>query len=252
MVGRLVLAMAGVAFAAGPEFEVASVKPSDPGSEGGTIAPGGATFRASNIPLTGLLTFAYDVRLDQLDGAPGWAMSQRYDIVAKVGDPGTDPRTLLSRQRQMLQNLLADRFQLRIRIESRERPIYALAVDGNGPKMRENNDMTSHPFPLIRLTGRGQAVAQIVPMSYLVQFLANQAGRIVLDQTKLKGSYDFTLNWAPDPAFAPGRDGASPAEDSGGPSLFTALREQLGLRLESTRGPVDFIVVEHIEKPSAN
>jgi bla regulator protein BlaR1 len=160
----------------------------------------------------------------------------------------------LSRQRQMLQKLIADRFQLEIRHEYQERSIYALVVDKGGPKMKPNNDLKSAPAPLIRFTGRGRATAQIVSMSYVVQFLTSQVGRMVVDQTGLKGSYDFTLEWTPDPALeargggAP--NGSPPAE--GGPSIFTALREQLGLRLESTKGPIEFIVIDHVERASLN
>jgi uncharacterized protein (TIGR03435 family) len=154
----------------------------------------------------------------------------------------------------MLQKLLADRFQLKIHHESRERPVYALVVDKNGPRMKENNDLKSAPAPMIRFTGRGKATAQIVSMSYMVQFLTSQVGKLVVDQTGLKSSYDFTLEWTPDPGLVTGRvgppDAPPPPED--GPSIFTALREQLGLRLESTKGPVDFIVIDHAERPSAN
>ena len=125
---------------------------------------------------------------------PGWVNWQRYDIIAKSENPIGDPRKLLDQQRQTLQKLLAGRFQLRVRRETRERPAYVLAVDKNGPKMKENNDLKSAPFPVIRMTERGQATAQVVSMSYMVQFLASQLGRIVLDRTEMKGAYDFTWN----------------------------------------------------------
>jgi uncharacterized protein (TIGR03435 family) len=237
-----------------PEFDVASIRPSAPGNVGGSIRPGGATFAASNIPLIGLIAFAYDdIGPDRIDGAPGWVFSEPYDVVAKSEHQSGDPRADLGRQRQMLLKLLADRFQLRIRHEDRVRSMYALVVDKGGPKMKENNDLKSAPAPLIKFTARGRATAQIVSMAYLIRFLTSQVGQVVVDQTGLKGSYDFTLEWAPDPVLgARGGvpDASPPAQDS--PSIFTALREQLGLGLESKKGPVDYIVVDHVERPSPN
>jgi uncharacterized protein (TIGR03435 family) len=249
----MVLGLLNLRAADGPEFEVASIKPGDPGARGGYIQPSPGRFTSTNMPLIGLITFAYDVRPDQISGAPGWIDSQRYDILATSESPVGDPHKLLDQQRLMLQKLLADRFQLRVRHETRERPVYTLTVDKNGPKMKENNDLKSAPFPIIVITGRGHAKAQIVSMSYIVQFLESQLGRIVLDRTGLKGSYDFTLQWTPDPAFEPGLGAAPDAPpDASGPSIFTALRQQLGLGLESTKGPVEFIVVDRVEKPSEN
>jgi bla regulator protein BlaR1 len=237
------------------EFEVASIKPSDPAARGGSIQPGGQRFTASNMPLVGLICFAWDVRDDQLSGVPGWILSQRYDVVAKSGNSGTDPRQFLDLQRRSLQNLLADRFQLKVHRENRERPVYVLTVDKRGLKMKENNDLTSDPAPAIRITGKGQATAQIVSTAYMAQFLTWLLGRTVLDQTGLKSNYDFKLEWAPDPSFEPQRsqntDVPMPA-DSSGPSIFSALQQQLGLKLESTKGPVEIIVIDHVEKPSEN
>jgi uncharacterized protein (TIGR03435 family) len=139
------------------EFDVASVKPSDPGTAGGSIRPGGATFAASSMPVIGLVAFAYDdIRPDRIDGAPGWMLSEPYDIVAKSRRETGDARADLGRQRQMLQTLLADRFQLKIHHESRERPIYALVVDKSGPRMKENNDLKSAPGPDDQIHRKGQ------------------------------------------------------------------------------------------------
>ena len=242
----LVLVWASTVLAAGPEFEVASVRPAGACGQGGSIAPGGTTFRAS-VPLLGLITFAYDVRPDQIEAAPAWASSACFEIVAKSGRPDPDPKRFLAEQREKVQNLLADRFHLRIRRESRERAVYALMVDKNEPKMRENKDLTSAPYPLIKTIAPGRFVAQIVSMPYLAQFLAGRVGRMVIDQTGLKSSYDFTLEWTPD---APPLAGTT--TEATGPSLFTALREQLGLRLDSTRVPVDFLVIEQLDQPEPN
>jgi len=155
----------------------------------------------------------------------------------------------------MLRSLLADRFKLTIRHERKELPVYVLVLAKNGPKFAEDN---THP-EIAGITARGRAKFEVTSgtLSGLVFVLSMQlelGGRTVLDQTGLQGHYSFTFQWTPENLAAssgPSADRASSSESSG-PSLFTALKEQLGLRLESTRAPVDTIVIEHIERPTEN
>jgi bla regulator protein BlaR1 len=260
-------------------FDVASIKPADPSARGTTIqsAPGGR-FRALAITVKGLIQQAYDVREFQISGAPGWADSIKYDITAKVDDPSVDAglpddpgklnamqrQKFQEHQRQRLQALLAERFQLKLHRETREMGVYTLAVAKDGPKLKESkaddppiegfNGPGARRGQAMRM-GRGQFTAQMVPIQFLEQALSQQLGRTVIDKTGLTGNYDFTLQWTPDQALSGGfagepKDSAS-APDTG-PSIFTAIQEQLGLRLESQKGPVDILVIDRVEQPSEN
>jgi uncharacterized protein (TIGR03435 family) len=271
-------------------FEVASIKPSDPKVQGVTIRNGpGGGLNITGATLKLLIEQAYDVRDFQILGGPGWINSDRYDIAAKaepgVNRPAPDPRNLtdqrkaMEQQRERLRALLADRFRLKIRRETKELPVYALTLAKGGPKLKEssldtpatgpNGDKGPQGFrgPFMRM-GPGQIIGQSASLDFLVQVLSRQLGRTVLDKTGLKGAYDFTLEWTPDPAQGLGPGFGGPGEPSvgkdlprpenpapaepNGPSLFAALQEQLGLKLESQRGSVEVIVIESVEKPSEN
>jgi uncharacterized protein (TIGR03435 family) len=174
-----------------------------------------------------------------------------------------------------MQALLADRLKLKLSHDSKELPVYALVVAKNGPKLQEAKPGDTYPNGIkapdgkpaggagMMRMGPGQLTGQGLPMESLAQLLSEQLGRTVLDKTGLKGKYDFTMTWTPDPnegmmrmgpgpgpGGPPNNDAALP--DSSGPSLFTAIQEQLGLKLDSTKGPVDILVVDHVEKPSEN
>ena len=250
-------------------FEVATIKPAAPDARGSfiRIMPGGA-LQVTNMPLKMLLTFAYDVRDFQVSGGPGWVGSERYDINAK-SEPSAgsqtapdDPRKLTDDQRktagqqmrQRLQALLAERFLLAIHHETKEAPIYALVVAKNGPKLQESKEGVG---PSLMGRSRGQFEGKGALMEMLANVLSMQVGRPVVDKTGLTGKYDFKLEWTPDPGQGPGPLGAPgpdapPPPDPNGPSLFAAVQEQLGLRLESTKGPVETIVIDRVEKPSEN
>jgi bla regulator protein BlaR1 len=233
------------------EFEVASIKPSAPSGPMNRIrvemAPGGR-FNASNITVKFLIQQAYGVKDFQITGGPGWINSERYDLVAKAdGDVGRAEQL-----RPLIQKLLADRFQLTIHRDTKELPIYALVVGKNGPKFKESE--ASGPGPNIRM-GRGLINGQGMGMDMLASQLSNPLGRTVLDRTGLKGRYDIKLEFTPEEGAGRGPgDGpeAAPPPDTTGPSLFTALQEQLGLKLESSKGPVEIIVIDRIEKPTEN
>lgn len=250
-------------------FEVASIKPAATDARGTMIRmmPGGG-LTVTNATLRLLLTLAYDVRDFQVSGGPGWVGSERYDINAKAerspsSDPvPEDPRKMTDEQRktnqeqmrQRLQALLAERFQLAIHRETKEAPVYALVVAKNGPKLQESKE----GGPRLMM-GRGQLNGQGALMEMLATVLSNQLGRPVLDKTGLQGKYDFKLEFTPDPGqaagpfggLAPGPD-APPPPDPNGPSIFAAIQEQLGLRLDSQKGPVEMIVIDRVEKASEN
>jgi uncharacterized protein (TIGR03435 family) len=275
----VIFAAAGMAvvspgWAQSPAFEVVSIKPNHAG-EGMMIRrlPGGK-LSASNIPVKSLLQEAYGVKESQISGGPGWIDSERYDIEAKPDDAFADAEKKLSRdemiaqQRLMMQAMLADRFKLTLHHESKEMEVYALVVAKNGPKLHEVTlpppetprelPKPGDPLPKggIWMRGRGQLDVTGAGMAQFVNVLSMQVGRIVLDKTALKGNYEFTLKWTPDegqghmPGGPPGD--AAPPPDASGPSIFTALQEQLGLKLESQKGAVDTLVIDHVERPSEN
>jgi len=280
-------------------FEVATIKPSTGDAHGIMLQllPGGG-MRTMGTTLKMLITQAYDVRDFQVSGGPSWINTDRFDVTAKPpgsGGDAKDPRemsdserkTMQEQLRARLQALLADRFQLAIRHETKEQPVYALVVAKGGPKIKPAAEiavtMPNEPAPnqgmaragglneaapkgampkgampkgMMRM-GMGELTGRGVELQMLITTLANPLGRPVLDHTGLTGRFDFDLKWTPDPGQSMGPAGAPlgmepPPSDSNGPSLFTAIQEQLGLRLESTKGPVDTLVIDRVEKPSEN
>ena len=145
----------------------------------------------------------------------------------------------------MLQTLLQDRFQLRLRRETKELPIYALVVGKNGSKLHEPDDITPN-----MISGRGRITAHKVSIEEFAKRLGGQLGRTVVDRTGLEGNFAFDLEWTPDPVQPIGPN--PPPAQSSDPSIFTALQEQLGLKLEVTRGQIEILVVDHAERPSEN
>lgn len=241
----------GVVQAQGPlAFDVASIKPSNPEERNSrfNIVPGGG-INVVNVPVRRLIEFAYDARESQIQGGPGWIGNTAYDIVARVEKAGgpaelskmtdNERRTLESQIRQRTRALLEDRFQLKIRRETREMPILALAVARGGLKIKPGADGDQRP-PNMRM-GPGTLSAQRIPFQIFAQSLSRLTSKTVVDETGAAGAFDFQLEWAPD--LVP---------DAEGPSLYTALQEKLGLRLEPKKGPVDVIVIERVEKPSEN
>jgi len=206
--------------------------------------PGGG-FDAVNVPLQVLITFAYDVRDHQLIGAPDWLITERYDVHAKApaGEPRSQDSEESRRVKLRLQSLLADRFKLVAHRDTRQMPLYALAVSKNGPRLQLWKEGDEHGPQII---GRGGSVTcWRVNMRIFAEDLSRRLGRAVVDTTGLNGDYNFKFQYQPDP---PG----SAAADLTGPTLRDALEEQVGLKLESRRGAVDILMIEHIERPSAN
>ena len=253
-------------------FEVASIKPNsgDDHRIGLQILPGGG-LRTTGTPLRFLITFAYDVRDFQVSGGPAWINSERFDIMAKgegaaATDAPVDPRQMTDAQmktasqqlREKLRALLADRFQLTIHHETKEQSVYALVVGKGGSKLQVSESKANERRMMM---GRGRLEGHGVPLDMLTSTLSNQLGRPIIDRTGLAGYFNIKLEWTPDPGQGtggpfggpppPGVE-APPAPDPNGPSIFTAIQEQLGLRLESEKGPVELIVIDHVDKPSEN
>jgi uncharacterized protein (TIGR03435 family) len=222
-------------------FDVASVKrlPPPPGGvlSSMKLEPGRLT--CSNVNLRKLIVQAYGVKDFQLSG-PDWLNSEIYDIAATM-----PPATSTDQVLPMLQSLLAERFQLKLHRETKEVPMYALVVGKTGLKIKEGEFGHSSTS-----ASPGHLTAQKIPLSKLADFLSNQLGSPVTDLTGMKGFFDFTLEWAPD--ARPGEAGGA-SDSTPGASIFTAVQEQLGLKLEARKGPVEILVIDHVEKiPTGN
>jgi uncharacterized protein (TIGR03435 family) len=265
------LLAAGIGYAqTQPKFEVASIKPSNSDDRRPLFdIQAGGRLTVLNFTLKRLIQIAYSAKDFQISGGPGWMGSDLFDISAKPEIPTTN----FDQIRLMLQSLLIERFHLGLRSDTREMPVYALVVDKNGPKFKEASDSDPNivdlgPRPDLKGGGgrprftiirRGRLTAQGSDMAGLADHLSDFVGRVVVDKTRLKGRYDVKLEWQPDEnqiamfqtMGVPEGFGA-PAPDAQGPSLFAALQEQLGLKLESQKGPVEIFTIERAERPSEN
>jgi uncharacterized protein (TIGR03435 family) len=254
-----------------PAFEVAAIRPSraDGGFENYQLS--NARFHVENAPLTALIRFAYDIRSDdQLPKEPAWIAHEKFDIDAKVDDSQVAamesmlPDRKLGQYRLMVQSLLEDRFKLKVSRSMKELPVYALVVTKGGPKLTPASispEAVKKRMPTLAGGSRGELKAVDVSMALFSEWLSgglDTGNRVVIDATDLKGSYDFMLNWTPDRVHSAQAEGAGQGQassaqpDSAGLSLFTALREQLGLKLEARKAPVEVLVIDHVEHPSPN
>jgi uncharacterized protein (TIGR03435 family) len=218
------------------EFEVASVKPGDPLDSGMTVQSTAGGIFLKNNTLKNILLNAFEVRSDQIEGGPRWLDSARFTIDAKL--PMGKSRKLIS---QALQSLLVDRFQLQVHRETRILPAYALIRAKGGSKLQKAapDDPRRGGFSAGPRKIQGHGVA----ISSLAGALAGPAGAPVFDRTELEGQYDFTLEFAAQQGTA---------DDETLPSLFAALQEQLGLKLDPMKAPVEILVIDRAEKPSEN
>jgi bla regulator protein blaR1 len=241
-------------------FDVATIRPSKPGAGGSTYSfSPGLGIKVTNGTLKGLIEMAYNVRDFQILRGPGWTDSEFFDIVAKDASadadsaPGASARNM-EETRLRLKALLRDRFQLQIRRESKDLPEYRLSVGKSGPKLKASGVNQAAGAGINAACG--QMAGTNTTMANLAYKLSRTLDRPVVDQTNLAGAYDFVLNWTPDTGpCAPsgsGPDSTAAANSRAGPSLFTAIQEQLGLKLQSAKGPVDTLVIEHVERPSPN
>ena len=243
-----------------PAFEVASVKPSAGLESAGVAFQPGGRFRAISADVFSLIGLSYargplPFFPSQIIGAPDWTRTERYDITAKVSDElaAGDPLSLQTKLPALVRTLLEDRFRLLVRLEQRDQPVYVLRLvnkDGSlGSRLKRGGECAQNAgdgVPPItafavdcrprvapgHITGRSIAIVQLITM------LSLNVGRTVINETRLEGSFDVDLEWSPDQV----------ATDK--PSLFTALQEQLGLKLESMRRPAEVLVIDRVEKPT--
>lgn len=227
-------------------YDIVSVKPhkDDPavGSWWRTTSTG---FSASG-PVRSLVMSAYNlIMLDQISGLPDWAERENFDIEGKLDADtaeifGKLSRSDQSRQRQlMMRELLADRFRLSVRMEEKDLPVYNLVIAKNGIKMKEVPPSENSGYRM----GMGSINSKGMDVAALAASLSNPAGRKIIDKTGLTGKYEINLNWAWND---------EPGSADAGPSIFTALQEQLGLKLEPAKAPIDVVLIDHIERPSEN
>jgi uncharacterized protein (TIGR03435 family) len=235
-----------IANAKPPVYDVVSIRLDDrgPGSTGTNVNAGAYT--ATNVTMKDLLEQAYDIREDLIQGVPGSLDSIRFDVLAKIIDPDLDALLKLTdpQRRAMLMPILADRFHLQARIEMKNLPVYELILLKGGPKFHPSPDQAAHN----ESTSVYNTALKLrdMPIPIFAKTLAHQLNRTVVDKTGLTGIYDLDLKWSRDDVANPDPNSNAP------PTFFTAIQEQLGLKLQPAKGPVKTLVVDHIEMPSGN
>lgn len=241
-----------------PAFDVASVRQNKSESGSSWTNEPSDGYSARGVPLKQLIMNAYGIMLDnELSGLPKWTDSARFDIDAKMDSktitairdlPGEQQR---ERRRLMLQALLQDRFRLTLHHESKELPMFALVVAKNGFKLKEVG--ANIPGEGAMSIGPGVFTSSGISISKACGYLSEIVQRPVADRTGITGRYNIALHWDGSESHADIiRNDDAAQQNESGTSIFTALQEQLGMKLESTKGPVDTIVVDHVEMPSAN
>jgi bla regulator protein blaR1 len=246
-----------------PTFEVASVKASDPNANGPRLMYKADGIAMSDFPLALLFRYAFNIEDDRLIGLPAWVKSSHFDIDAKVTPEDAPKLKSLSyaQRNTMVIGLLVDRFGLKYHRETRALPVYELVIAKGGVKMQAAKEQD--PATAVHLMSFGapsEIDSTAAKVGKLAHMLSVKLGRTVVDKTGLTGDFDFTLTWTPDiaaSATASLGDASSASNDDSGddpdsPSLFTALKEQLGLKLVSAKDPEEVIVIDHIEQPSTN
>jgi len=252
-----------------PAFDVASIKPNHSGElEYSSVVQPGGRFISTNISLRMLIKIAFGVHENQIAAGPSWIDTDRWDVSAKA-EGYTSAPAFIDAARAMLRPLLADRFRLVLRHEPRELPVYALVVartnGGFGPNFRRNehDDCTGPPaLPMTAAQGTtepaiklgcgagvfrpGHLAGRAMTLNELIVTLTRFTDRVVVDRTGLTGRFDWDIQWVPDDLRV---DNVRPSE---GPSIFDAFRDQAGLKLESSRGGVDVLVIEHVERPQSD
>ena len=239
-----------------PIFDVVAIHQNKSPTDNMSIRWGGDAFIANNITLTFLLMSGYNMREDLISGLPSWANSTHFDVNAKISDPDPDAIKKLTREqrRAMISALIADRFHLKTHIVTKTLPVYDLVIAKSGLKLKEvtppsdNSAPGKGPFNLKPggfYTSDTQMTGLAIRISILAQNLAFSVERNVIDKTGLTGKYDINLKWTP-------TELQGKTDDNNSPDLFTALQEQLGLKLEPSKGPVDTLVIDHVEMPSEN
>jgi bla regulator protein blaR1 len=254
------------------EYDVATVKPNKSDiAPAAMSADDGVDMR--NVPLGILLGVAFGISGDRLAGSPEW-INDRYDVSVKMDPEVADalkklnPLDRRAARQRMLQTVLTDHFKIVYHRDTKELPVFLLVVAKGGPKLQEGKPTDASPEGVggtgtLQFGEGGLMTFKAMPLTALIQILAQQVGRTVLDKTGLTGRYDFTWQFNQTAAPGGGRGGAQAGGPAGGanptasadsepPSIFTILQEELGLKLDSGKGPVEIIVIDHIERPSGN
>jgi uncharacterized protein (TIGR03435 family) len=231
-----------------PAFDVAAIRLHEPAPherEHVFSSDRNGSFRTQNVSLLAIMQYAFVIPDSRILNVPPWVKSQRFDIEAKSNDAVNEQLSKLDwnqatpLKHAMIQALLADRFALKVHRETRVLPVYELVVSKGGAKLppaKSQGLMINH--------GRGRLAAQGMTVALIAQELASDAGRVIVDKTGLNGQFDIDLKWTPD-------DSDDTAADAP-PTLFTALEEQYGLKLVAAKGPVEVLVIDHVEQPSPN
>ena len=240
---------------ADPSLDVATIKPSDPNGQGKGFGFRGTHFLTFRTNLNDLIAFAYGLHTKQIMGAPDWFGTQLYDIDGVPDAPG---QPNIKQMGIMVQKLLADRCQLKFHHETRELSVYAIVVSPGGSKLAKTAATEANQQGFF-FRGLGDLVVRNMNMTEFASWMQSSVmDKPVVDQTGLKDKYDFELKWTPDDSQFQQFRGAVPmntppsTDPNAPPSLYTAVQETLGLKFESTKAPDDVIVIDHVEKPSAN
>lgn len=239
-----------------PQFEIISVRPAKTNDTAVQFRVDG--MRGTAVTAHFLLLEGFGaITQHQIVGEPSWSNNEGFDIEAKVAavDMPALAKLTFQQRASMFQQILAERFNVRTHHEMRELPIYQLTVGKNGPKLKTSAPEPSAqatPRPPFLMFGPGKVTARDATLPLFINPLSRLLDRVTVDKTGLSGKYDFTLEWTPEGAAAPGAAAGSTSSDGAPPDIFTAIQEQLGLKLVSGKGPVDIVVIDHIERPSAN
>ncbi len=236
----LTLLLCTAAFAQTPQaFDVASIRPNHSGSTDSNVdSTAGGRLTITNETLRELIKLAFSVKDYEITGAPGWIDSERYDIAAKTASA---VKVSLEDEKSLLRALLGDRFSMKSHVEQKEGTIYTLRIGKDGSRLTRHDDGTGTKAR----ASCGHLLGGRVTTAVLATMLSRQLEHDVADDTGLPGKYDFQLDWTPDAGPCPGATADQP-------SIFTAVQQQLGLRLESAKGPVEILVIDHIQAPSEN
>lgn len=232
-------------------FDVVAIHLSSPDATGGIVKPlpDGMGYTVENMTAKTMMAVMYRIPARQIEGGPEWFGSERFDVEARADRGGYS----IDELHTMFKNLLVDRFGLKIHLDSREGAVYILTVAKGGTKMNADGSQAGLNIPMMP-AGPGRWVGTKVPMEYLCFFLGQVSPsdmRPVIDETGLKGVYDFELSFTPELPPGASPDGLPP-ELGNLPILRDALDEQLGLELKPAKGPVNYYVIDHVDRPSAN
>jgi uncharacterized protein (TIGR03435 family) len=245
-------------------FEAATIKLNRSGSRSSDSTTRNGHLIATNISLRSLMQYeAYGIPGSRILGGPKWLDTTRFDVEAKMDDSTAERLQALPHserrieQQAMVQRLLADRFKLAVHRETRELPVYSLVAAQKGPKLQPAKTTAegSHTSSTgtrsgLQLTAEGVSLPQFADA--LTQRLFLELGRDVVDRTEIKGKFDVTLKWMPNSEIAQNQTNGPSASADDNPAIFTAIQEQLGLKLEPAKAPIEVIVIDHAEMPSDN